>query len=198
MKLFGLPILAYIIGSIPWGLVLTKLFTSVDIRQSGSGNIGAANVRRLAGTPLGVITLIGDMSKGALPVWLAMQIIGPDVSWRAAYLTLIALCAFLGHLYPLFLGCRPSGKGVATAAGCYLVMEPWAFPAALLAYIVAVCLSSRSSVGSLSAAAVLPVALWTASHSTAITIGAVIISTMVFLRHSDNIKRLFKGQEPKL
>ena len=113
----GLVIFAYLFGSIPFGLVLTRLFTSVDIRREGSGNIGATNVRRLAGTPLGILTLAGDVSKGALPVYLSQMVTASTIIPQEVYVSIVALAAFLGHLYPLYLKLKSGGKGVATAAG---------------------------------------------------------------------------------
>ncbi|MFZ0612229.1 MAG: glycerol-3-phosphate acyltransferase, partial [Desulfobacterales bacterium] len=110
--LIGLPLAAYLLGSIPCGLVLTRLFTSVDIRRQGSGNIGATNVRRLAGTPLGLLTLAGDVLKGAVPVYLAAQVDGLEPVVRACFVSTVALAAFSGHLFPLYLKLKGGGKGV--------------------------------------------------------------------------------------
>ncbi|MFC1815419.1 glycerol-3-phosphate acyltransferase, partial [Thermodesulfobacteriota bacterium] len=100
IKFVGLVLFAYLLGSVPWGLILTQKFSSVDIRQTGSGNIGATNVKRTAGTTLGVLTLLADMLKGALPVWLAIRMNGYSDFWSEAYVALVAVSAFFGHLYP--------------------------------------------------------------------------------------------------
>lgn len=111
----GLPLLAYLLGSIPFGLVLSTLFSDHDIRRKGSGNIGATNVLRVAGVRLGLLTLFLDVFKGALPVFMAVQLMeSPDHPWGQAYLSLVAISAFIGHLYPLYLGLRGGGKGVAS------------------------------------------------------------------------------------
>jgi glycerol-3-phosphate acyltransferase PlsY len=144
--LFGLSVFAYLLGSIPCGLILTKRFASIDIRQKGSGNIGATNVRRVAGTTLG---------------------------------------AFTG-----------GGKGVATAAGCFIIISPIACIVAMLTFILFIFLSHHVSAGSLSGAAVLPVAVWLTSHSIPLTVCALITAIFIFFRHTDNIKRLLSGTEP--
>ncbi len=198
LKFIALPVFAYLLGSIPWGLVLTRMFTSVDIRQHGSGNIGATNVRRLAGPVLGALTLAGDALKGAIPVWLALTITGPGDVRGESYIAIVALCAFAGHLYPLFLKFKSGGKGVATAAGCFLVISPVAGIVAILVFIMFVCWLDRVSAGSLAAAAVLPIAVWEASHSGVLTACAAVITIFIYARHKDNIKRLLSGTEPTI
>jgi glycerol-3-phosphate acyltransferase PlsY len=196
LKFFALPLFAYLLGSIPWGLVITRMFTSVDIRQFGSGNIGATNVRRVAGTTLGILTLTGDTLKGAVPVWLAVTLAGSDGVWAQAYISLVALCAVGGHLYPVFLKFKGGGKGVATAGGCFLVMVPEATIIAILVFIMCVCFWNRVSVGSLAAAAALPVVVWQVTHSEIITGCAILTAAFIYIRHKDNIKRLWSGTEP--
>ena len=194
--LIGLPILAYLLGSVPWGLVLTRMFTSVDIRRQGSGNIGATNVRRLAGTPLGLLTLAGDLLKGAAPVYLAVNITGLDPIQQALFVSVAALAAFAGHLFPIFLKLKGGGKGVATAAGCFLVISPLSVLAALIAFLLILGWSGRVSAGSLSAAAVLPAAVWWSLHSPVYCGCAVLMAALIVLRHKDNIRRLLTGSEP--
>ena len=109
-----LPTLAYLLGSIPWGVVLTRIFTSVDIRQQGSGNIGTTNVSRVAGSTLGLLTFIGDVLKGAVPVYAALILAGEYQSAGDLLPAVVALAAFFGHLYPLFMKFKGGGKGVAT------------------------------------------------------------------------------------
>ena len=191
----GLLIFAYLLGSIPFGLVLTRLFTSVDIRQEGSGNIGATNVRRVAGTSMGLFTLAGDVLKGVVPVGIAMSISYPSHLVYEIFICLTALCAFLGHLYPVYMKFKNGGKGVATALGCFLVISPVACLAALLTFLMVALSSNHVSAGSLSAAAVLPIAVWMKTNSPVITTGALIISILITYRHKDNIKRLLTGTE---
>ncbi len=195
-KLLGLPVLAYMLGSIPFGLILTRMFTSVDIRQKGSGNIGASNVRRVAGSMPAALTLAGDVLKGALPVWLALTLTGSGDLWGELYISLVALSAFLGHLYPVFMKFKSGGKGVATAAGCFIIISPAACFVAILVFTMFICWCNRASAGSLAAAAVLPVTVWTATHSSVMTGCAVVTAILIYFRHMENIKRLLAGTEP--
>ena len=195
--LFGLSVFAYLLGSIPFGLILTKRFASIDIRQKGSKNIGAANVRRVAGTMPAAFTLAGDLLKGALPVCLVIYAMaGADKLTGEIYLSIVALSAFLGHLYPVYMKFKGGGKGVATAAGCFIIISPIACFVAMLTFILFIFLSRRVSAGSLSGAVVLPVAVWLTSHSIPLTACAIITAIFIFFRHKDNIKRLLYGTEP--
>ncbi|MBU1181816.1 MAG: glycerol-3-phosphate 1-O-acyltransferase PlsY [Proteobacteria bacterium] len=196
IKFTGLVIGAYLLGSVPFGLILTKRFTSINIRTEGSGNIGATNVRRLAGTKLGLFTLAGDFLKGVLPVYLAGVITGCETPFIELYVCVVAVAVFFGHLYPVFLKFQGGGKGVATAAGCFLVISPWAFLAAVTAFTIVTYSYKRASAGSLIASAVLPVAVWFTGHSIYYTSCAVIISMFIFFRHRENINRLLSGTEP--
>ena len=197
MIIWALPPIAYLLGSIPWGVIFTRLFTATDIRQQGSGNIGATNVSRMAGPTPGMLTFAGDILKGALPVYLAVKLAGPYQGIHDMYLAIVALAAFFGHLFPLFTKFRGGGKGVATTAGCFIVLAPLAFLAALAAFIVLLLWSRRVSAGSLAAAAMLPIVTWFATFSWELTAGAAITSIFIFIRHIDNIKRLVAGTEPK-
>jgi glycerol-3-phosphate acyltransferase PlsY len=194
----GLLIFAYLLGSIPWGLILTRVFAGDDIRQKGSGNIGATNVSRQAGVIPGLLTLAGDIFKGAVPVYLALLVWGPIDGSGAAYVSLVLLAAFSGHLYPIYLRFRDGGKGVATAAGCFAVLSPAAVLAAGGVFLAVLVLSRRVSVGSLSAAAILPFAIWIDADSAILAASAVIVALFIFLRHRDNLKRLLAGKEPQL
>ncbi|MGB2928570.1 MAG: glycerol-3-phosphate 1-O-acyltransferase PlsY [Desulfobacterales bacterium] len=198
IKFLVLPVFAYALGSIPWGIVLTRLFTSVDIRCEGSGNIGATNVGRIAGPTLGVLTLIGDMLKGAIPVWIAVVLTTPNSLWGEIYISLVSLAAFSGHLYPVYMRFKKGGKGVATAAGCFAVISPMAFVVVTLVFIMFVCWLNIVAVASLAAAAVLPVAVWQATGSGVLTGCAVVTAVVIYFRHKDNIKRLFEGTEPAI
>lgn len=193
----GLPVFAYLLGSIPWGLVLTRLFTSVDIRQQGSGNIGTTNVSRVAGSTLGLLTFSGDVLKGAVPVYLAFILAGINQSRGDLLISIAALAAFFGHLYPLFMKFKDGGKGVATCAGCFVVLSPLACLSALLTFIVVLFTSRRVSAGSLAAAAVLPGVVWFSTDSLPVTVSAGIMTVFIFVRHRDNIKRMISGTEPR-
>ena len=193
----GLPAAAYLLGSIPWGVVHTRIFTSLDIRQLGSGNIGATNVSRVAGSTLGLLTFAGDVLKGAVPVYLAIILAGKNQNFGDLLPGSVALAAFFGHLYPLFMKFKDGGKGVATCAGCFVVLAPPAGLGALLTFIVVLLASKRVSAGSLAAAAVLPGAAWLATHFVPTTVTAATMAVFIFIRHSANIKRLISGTEPK-
>jgi glycerol-3-phosphate acyltransferase PlsY len=185
---------AYLLGSIPWGVIWTRIFSNVDVRSAGSKNIGAYNVFRVAGKRLGLMTLGGDVLKGAIPVLVGISWFGVS-DWKGEVLVcLVALSAFAGHLFPLFLGFK-GGKGVATAAGCFLVISPIGCLVCVLVYVSVLCYWGYSSAGSLSAAAVLPGAIWLATHSLPITGCAFIMTLLIFVRHRDNIKRLLRGTE---
>jgi glycerol-3-phosphate acyltransferase PlsY len=186
--------LAYLLGSVPCGVILTRIFSDVDIRSAGSGNIGAYNVFRAAGKRLGLMTLGGDLLKGAIPVLVGVFWLGVS-DWKGEVLvSLIALSAFAGHLFPLFLGFK-GGKGVATAAGCFLIISPIVFLVCVMVYVLVLCWWGYSSTGSLSAAAILPVAVWVATNSVPLTGCALIMAVIIFVRHADNIRRLLKGTE---
>jgi glycerol-3-phosphate acyltransferase PlsY len=191
-----LPVFAYMLGSVPWGVILTRMFTAQDIRAKGSGNIGATNVTRVAGPLAGVLTLAADMLKGAVPVYLAFSIADSNSAQGEFYIAAVAFSAFLGHLYPLFTKFKNGGKGVATAAGCFLVISLPAFSIAILVFIIFICLCNRASAGSLAAAAVLPLAVWKTTGSEIMTGCAVLTAVFIYIRHKDNIRRILSGAEP--
>ncbi len=191
-----LPFLGYVLGSVPWGLIVTWIFTSEDIRQSGSGNIGATNVRRRAGTWAGLLTLTGDAAKGAVPVYLAIQMAGFGTGWGELYISLVAVSAFAGHLYPVFMKGKGGGKGVATAGGCFLIISPFSTVVSVLVFILFVCMTSRVSAGSLAGSAILPLAVWKATGSGILTACAMLITAGIIFRHRENIRRLLAGTEP--
>jgi len=193
----GLTVMAYLLGSIPWGVVFTRLFTSLDVRRQGSGNIGATNVSRVAGAKLGLLTFAGDVLKGAFPVYLALTFAWDHPLINDSLPAVVASAAFFGHLYPLFMKFKNGGKGVATCAGCFVVLAPLACLVALLTFSVALLFTRRVSVGSLAAAAVLPIAVWFSTLSVQIALSALIMAVFIFIRHRSNIKRLISGTEPK-
>ncbi len=196
LTLSALLVFAYLLGSIPWGLILTRVFRRQDIRLTGSGNIGATNVMRQAGVAPGLLTLAGDVFKGALPVYLARSAFGAVDGSGDIYAAAVALAAFLGHCFPVYLKFRDGGKGVATAAGCFAVLSLSAVLAAFGIFAAVLLAVRRVSVGSLSAAAALPVAIGITTGSFVLTIAAAIGALLIFIRHGDNIKRLLAGTEP--
>ncbi len=195
--LYFLPVLAYALGSIPSGLLLTRLSGHGDIRKSGSGNIGAANVQRTAGTCLALITLAGDAAKGAFPVWFAASFVTGSRIGIDLFPCIVALSAFLGHLFPAYLKFREGGKGVAVAAGCFLVLAPSALAASAAVFTLVLLRFNQVSAGSLSGAGALPIAVWISTRSVAATLCALAFSGLIFLRHKDNIRRLMAGTEAK-
>jgi glycerol-3-phosphate acyltransferase PlsY len=192
----GLPILAFLLGSIPWGLVIVHRFTAIDIRKQGSGNIGATNVGRLAGIPLGLSTLVLDMLKGSVSVYLAIILVGTEWVWSEGYISFIVLAAFLGHLYPIYLKFNKGGKGVATALGCFFIISPGVSAIIIVIFFLTVLVSKRVSVASLLASAALPAAVWLVTDSIAFSVCALTIAVLICIRHQDNIKRLLSGTEP--
>ena len=196
LKLTGFLILSYLTGSIPCGLILTRLFSRGNILQSGSNNIGATNVARTAGYVLGALTLIGDMFKGALPVFLALSLSENLPHLKSFYPSIIALAAFGGHLYPAYMRFKNGGKGVATAAGIFMILSPMACLVAVLVFILVLAIFGRVSAGSLAGAAILPPAVWVFSNTAGLTACAFIITIFIYYRHQANIKRLIAGTEP--
>ena len=182
----------YLAGSVPTGVILAKLFTTKDIRQEGSGNIGATNVYRVLGARLGVLTLVGDVVKGVIPVLLTRILLTDDL-WIAS----VALATFLGHLYPLFLRFR-GGKGVATALGIFIVIAPLVVACAAGVFVVVAVVWRYVSLASLAASALMPLFLVIAGYS-AVYIGlGLIVGCLIFYRHRDNITRLKAGVEKKI
>ena len=187
IALFG-----YLLGSIPTGLVLTRLFSKVDPRKSGSQNIGATNIYRTAGKTLGILTLVGDVLKGAIPVVMAIQF-GVPSRWIA----IAGLSAVLGHVFPIFLGFK-GGKGVATALGAYLVMSPVAVLIEFFVFAGLVWKWRYISLGSITCATTIPVLIaFFRSDSQAYFIVSVIVAALILYRHQTNIMRLFQGTESK-
>lgn len=180
---------AYVLGSIPFGLLLTRAAGLGDIRQIGSGNIGATNVLRTGRKGLAAATLILDGAKGAAAVILARFLAPDDVPFAAA-------AAFLGHLYPVWLGFK-GGKGVATALGVLLAVS---WPVGILAcvtWLVMAVTFRYSSLSALTAAALAPLTAWYFAGDAAALL-ALFLAGFVFVRHSDNIKRLASGTETRI
>lgn len=186
---------SYLLGSVPTGVVLARLLAKTDIRSMGSGNIGATNVARLLGRKLGSLTLLGDMLKGFLPVYIG-SLYFPDAAGRADYLalSLFGLAAFLGHLFPAYVKFR-GGKGVATSFGVFAFLAPPPLIMVLALFVIIVAVSRYVSLGSLSAAAGLPILLIAFSYPLPVIIAAMGMGLLVFIRHKENIKRLMLGTE---
>jgi acyl phosphate:glycerol-3-phosphate acyltransferase len=187
----------YLLGSIPFGLILAKVFGTSDIRKAGSGNIGATNVTRVAGPAAGILTLLLDTAKGSAAVWLA----GRFTEYSAAPMMLAAVAALLGHCFPLWLKFK-GGKGVATALGVFLMLAPLAAVSALLVFAVVSFAWRYVSLGSVSAAAAMPLLmyfLWAPGHAPPLVVifGTLFASALIFYKHDANLQRLVDGTEPK-
>lgn len=189
---------AYLLGSVPWGLVLAQIFASVDLRRIGSGNIGATNARRAGGWRLGIATLLADGLKGAVPVCVALVIFPHNSRFGQAAIVLTALAAFFGHLFPIYLKFKTGGKGVATAAGCFVVLSPVALLIALAVFAAVTAITRRVSAGSLASAVTLPIAVFSFGYPSMTTACALIVAVSIIIRHRENIRRLKAGTEPGL
>lgn len=179
---------AYLLGSIPTGLLLGKA-CGIDVRHEGSGNIGATNLYRTAGRKVGVLTLIGDCLKGLVPV-LAAHYYAPATDLAAW----VGLAAFCGHVFSVFLRFK-GGKGVATALGVFLALSPLAVAIALAVFLVLVLKWRYVSLGSVAAAAVMPLAVYVLHGGRAMLLVTGIVAAIVIVRHRANIKRLVDGTE---
>ena len=190
---------AYLLGSIPFGYLLVRIFHSEDVRRSGSGNIGATNVSRKSPV-LGALTLILDAAKGFCAVQLAATFSGIASPDRSLYrlMAASALLAITGHMFPLWLRFR-GGKGVATALGAFLRFAPLAVGLAVIIFAVVVIISRRISLGSIVAAAFFPATVWSLKLSTDPVVLALlgVASLLIIARHYKNILRLMSGEEPR-
>ncbi|HXJ14301.1 MAG TPA: glycerol-3-phosphate 1-O-acyltransferase PlsY [Candidatus Limnocylindrales bacterium] len=187
----------YLLGSIPFGLLLARLSVGSDIRKSGSGNIGATNVARVAGPAAGILTLILDAAKGSAAVWLATRF----TEHSSTLMTLAGVIALLGHCFPVWLKFK-GGKGVATALGVFLMLAPMAALCALLVFIAVTLAWRYVSLGSVSAAAAMPLLmyfLWAPGHAPPLVVdfGTLFASALVIVKHDANLQRLVDGTEPK-
>jgi len=193
----ALLLVSYLLGSIPFGVILARLFGGADVRKAGSGNIGATNVARVAGPAAGVLTLLLDAAKGWFAVWLA----GHFMHGEAGLLVAAGFFALLGHCFPPWLRFR-GGKGVATAAGVFGALCPEALLAALILFGLVVWFWHYVSLGSLAAAAAIPLLvyfLWAPHFAppNIVTLGSLAIAALVVFQHRGNIGRLTRGEEPK-
>ncbi len=190
-------LLAYLLGSIPFGLVLARVFAKADVRQAGSGNIGATNVARVAGPLPGILTLLFDTGKGAFAVWLAAHF----TAHNASSMMLAGLAALLGHCYPTWLRFK-GGKGVAAALGVFLALSPLAAMSALAIFILFVAIWRYVSLGSVAAAAAMPLLmylLWAPPLAPPLVIifGTLFATALVIFKHRGNLQRLLDGTEPR-
>jgi glycerol-3-phosphate acyltransferase PlsY len=191
-----LTVAGYLSGSVPYGLVLPKLFLGVDVRTIGSGNIGATNAARAGGKALGVSVFVLDVVKAVAPILVAQALLAGTPHADLWTMT-TAVAAFAGHLLPVWLGFK-GGKGVATGFGIFLVLSPWASLAGLGAYLLLYALVRISSVGSLGGTFTCVVGVFVQQGLTSpISWAGAAIGSLIFWRHRENIRRLLSGEEQR-
>jgi len=185
-------IVAYLVGSIPFGYLIVRKKIGADIRQTGSGGTGATNVSRRAGKAAGVLTLLLDAAKGSAAVLIAKALTGDEWVIAAA-----AIAALVGHIFPVWLGFR-GGKGVATGVGIFLVLAPIALLCAGVVFVAIVVLTRYVSLGSIIAAVLIPVLVWWQSDLRPLLIAAVVGAALIVFAHRGNIQRLASGTESRI
>ncbi len=192
-SLLAAAVIGYLLGSLPFAVITSRLFGLADPRSYGSKNPGATNVLRSGNKLAALLTLLGDAAKGAVAVWIATTLIAPTALITAT----AGVAAFIGHLFPLFLGFK-GGKGVATAAGVLLALSPLLGGITLLIWIVVAKTSRYSSLAALVAATSAPLtALWLFGFDPRL-ITIIVMSALLIARHRENIKRLIAGTESRL
>src|ERR1022692_5068577 len=182
--------IAYLLGAIPFGYLLVKWKTGADVRSAGSGNIGATNVLRTTGRAAGIATLLLDIAKGYLAVWMAGRLTAHDWLWMSA----AALAVMAGHAYPVFLKFK-GGKAVASWVGAFLCLTPIALVAVLVVFVVVVAWTRYISMGSIVGAATFPLAVWLMHKDLTMLATALIAGAFIIYKHSSNIRRLHAGTE---
>lgn len=182
---------AYLLGAIPFGYLLVRWRTGNDIRGSGSGNIGATNVLRTTGRGIALATLVLDIAKGFLAVWLASWLTGGNPYWTSG----AALAVMAGHAFPVFIGFK-GGKAVASFVGAFLFLTPVPLLAVAIVFVATVAATRYISLGSVIGAGLFPFAVWMIVHPpTIIVIASVISGTFIIYRHRSNLERLRAGTE---
>ena len=184
-------LVAYLLGSIPFGYLLVRWKTGSDVRAAGSGNIGATNVLRTTGRLAGVATLLLDIGKGYLAVWIAGRWTGENALW----MSLAVLAVMAGHAYSIFLGFK-GGKAVASFVGAFLCLTPFALGMETIVFVAVVAWTRYISLGSIIGAATFPLAVWLLLQPPApIWTASIIGSAFIIYKHSSNIERLRQGRE---
>jgi acyl phosphate:glycerol-3-phosphate acyltransferase len=191
---FILFLIAYLIGSVPTGVIFSRLFGQGDLQRRGSRNIGATNVSRVMGKKWGILTLLGDGLKGMVAVWIGQWGLSGFAGFSAYPLALIALGAFIGHCFPVYLGFK-GGKGVATALGIFLVFSPLVVLLVIPIFVFTTYLGKYVSLGSMVSAVSFPVLLLWLEYPGATVALSLCIALGVVLKHHENIKRIIKGEE---
>ena len=192
MIVFFLIVASYLIGALPFGLLIGKL-AGTDVRRGGSGNIGATNVSRILGKKLGAATLCCDILKSYLPMFVANILLTGKAN-AILWVSVCGLAAVIGHIFPVYLKFK-GGKGVASALGVFLFLSPLAVGLALLCFLAAVWFSGFVSVGSLTAATVMPFILWFSDESMTKIVISLPVVALIWFKHHENIARLRHGQE---
>jgi glycerol-3-phosphate acyltransferase PlsY len=192
-----LALAAYLSGSVPYGLLLTRLLAGVDVRTVGSGNIGATNAARAGGRKLGLLVLALDVAKAVVPILVARALLR-DAPRAELSLTAVAVAAFAGHVYPVWLRFK-GGKGVATGLGIFAVLAPWAALAGVVAYAGVYGATRMSSLGSLAGTIVCCSATFVVRGAASpVPWAGLFIALVVVWRHRENIRRLLRGEERKM
>jgi glycerol-3-phosphate acyltransferase PlsY len=187
-----LVVVGYLLGAVPFGIVVSKAMGLPDPRTVGSKNVGFTNVLRVSGTKAGVLTLLGDMGKGWVIGWAAMQWLTDE-----RFIMLVALSVILGHIFSPFLNFK-GGKGVATALGSVLGLSPSIGLLLVLIWLGAVAIWRYSSGGALAAFGCLPVVAIVNEQRQEFLVFALIVSGLIWIKHKDNLVRLWKGTENKI
>lgn len=185
-------VLVYLIGSVPFALIIAKRWGAHDLRHVGSGNLGAANVLRTSGVTAGVLVALLDVGKGVAGVLLASRLDGSTATPAVA-----GFAAIVGHIYPVWLRFR-GGKGVATACGVFAALAPVAMPIALAVFVVSAWITKYISVGSVLASAALPPIAYAMGAPTPIVIAAIAASALIVFRHRANLARVWLGTERRI
>ena len=185
-------VLAYLIGSVPFALIIAKRWGAPDLRRVGSGNLGAANVLRTSGVTAGVLVALLDVGKGAAGVLLASRLDGSTATPAVA-----GFAAIVGHIYPVWLRFR-GGKGVATACGVFAALAPIAMPIALAVFVVSAWMTKYISVGSVLASAALPPIAYALGAPMPIVGAAAAAAALIVFRHRSNLARIWLGTERRI
>lgn len=184
-------VIAYLLGAVPFGYLLVRFSTGKDVRAAGSGNIGATNVLRTTGRALGIATLVLDIAKGVLAVWISAQLTGYADVWMSAS----ALAVMAGHSYPLFLHFK-GGKAVATFVGAFVFLTPVPLLATAVVFFAVVAGTGYISAASVVGAAVFPLGVWLILHpSPEVLIASAIAGAFIVYRHKENLVRIHAGTE---
>ena len=187
-------IISYLIGAIPTGVILSRIFGQGDLQRQGSKNIGATNVSRVMGKKWGILTLLGDVLKGMIAVWIGQWGLSSFPGSAGYPLAVVAFGAFLGHCFPVYLSFK-GGKGVATALGIFLIISPPVVLLAIPIFIITTYLGKFVSLGSMVSAVSFLILLGYLHYPSETVVLSLFIASGIILKHHENIKRIFRGEE---